>query len=374
MNNSFSKQYYGKALDLLKKAAVIPSPSGKEDKRVEFIMNCLRKDGIGSAYTDEAKNVIIPYNDDGANGLDVFAAHTDVVFPDLTPLPLSVEGNIMRSPGIGDNTAHFVSLMMYAHYFFSVKPKTGRGILFVLNSSEEGTGNLLGVRTLFKNYGHRIRTFTSFDQSLDKGIVNTAVGSERYRIKAETEGGHSYFDFGKRSAIDAITSLVQRFYRQDPPEGTTYNVGTIAGGTGINTIAQEAECTYEFRSANHSDLRKMREEFEKILFYMNDDDVKITADPIGIRPCGVETDTKWLEQKAEKALSAFSYPAFRTSSSTDCNIPLSMGIPAICFGLVKYEGMHTRNEFIYLDSYVHGLDIGLNYILDVTEAQTWKNS
>ena len=192
----FSTLYFDKAMSLLRTVCPIPAPSLNEEKRAEFILNYLKGNEISSAFIDDANNVIIPYNDDGSVELDVFAAHTDVVFPDTAPLPFIEEGDYIYSPGCGDDTASFVALLMYALHFFKTKPETERGILFVCNASEEGLGNLKGVRKLFETYGARIRSFTTFDECLGNGIVNTAVGSERYLIKVKTEGGHSFAAFG----------------------------------------------------------------------------------------------------------------------------------------------------------------------------------
>ena len=183
-------------------------------KLFSSLYSFLRAEGIASAFEDEAKNVIIPYNDTGDNELDVFAAHTDVVFPDTSLLPFREEGDFIHSPGCGDDTASFVALLMYAVHFFKEKPKTERGVLFVCNAAEEGLGNLKGTRKLFDTYRGRIRSFTTFDECLGKGIVDTAVGSERYLIKVKTKGGHSFKDFGNRNAIAAISEIIAKFYEQ----------------------------------------------------------------------------------------------------------------------------------------------------------------
>lgn len=360
-NIRFSSLYYEKAIALLKDICTVPSPSGMEDKRVEYILSYLRQEGIDSAYEDDAKNVIIPYNDRGNNMLDVFAAHTDVVFPDTVPLPMKIEGDKIHCPGIGDNTASFVALLMYVLYFFKEKPETRNGILFVCNSSEEGLGNLKGVKKLFSSYTDRIRSFTTFDACLGNGIVNTAVGSERFLIIVRTEGGHSYKDFGRRNAIAGLSEIITELYQQDVEKGTTYNVGTIKGGTSVNTIAQDAECTYEYRSTNPESLKKMRKNFEALIEKYQED-FCINFEEIGIRPCGIKCDTLWMEKIAEEAMDKYSLSAERKASSTDCNIPLSLGIPALCIGIVKFKGAHTREEVMDLSSYATGLDLGFDYI------------
>ena len=352
------------AESLLRRVAVIPAPSLQEDGRVSFISGYLRKKGI-PFLVDEAKNVIIPYGDDGTSPLDVYAAHTDVVFPDTRSLPLKEDGTILRCPGIADDSAHFVAILIYALFFHRERPETERGILFVCNSAEEGLGNLHGTRSLFRSYGRRIASFTSFDDILGRGIVSIAVGSERYRIAVRTEGGHSYADFGRPNAIAILSSLIERLYRQRA-DGATYNVGTIEGGTSVNSIAEYASCTYEIRSTDEKALMNMRKSLEAIIESSRGDGWEITSETIGVRPCAHGADTKRLEEAAEEVLRRHGLSTERLSSSTDCNIPLSLGIPAICFGLIYGGGRHTREEWVDLSTYPEGLQAGLEYILSVS--------
>lgn len=361
---SLPQWYIEEAESLLRRVAVIPAPSLLEDGRVSFISGYLREKGI-PFIVDEAKNVIIPYHDDGSSPLDVYAAHTDVVFPDTHPLPLEEDGTLLQCPGIADDSAHFVAILIYALLFHRERPETERGILFVCNSAEEGLGNLHGTRTLFRSYGRRIASFTSFDDILGRGIVSIAVGSERYRIAVRTEGGHSYADFGRPNAIAILSALISRIYQQKA-DGATYNVGTIEGGTSVNSIAGYASCTYEIRSTDEEALRKMKEGLESILGSSRGDGWEITAETIGIRPCAHGADTERLEKAAEETLSRHGLFTERLSSSTDCNIPLSLGIPAICFGLIYGGGRHTREEWVDLSTYPEGLQAGLEYILSVS--------
>ena len=357
--------YIREAESLLKRAAFIPAPSLHEDRRVSFITEYLKDKEI-PFIIDGAKNVIIPYEDDGISPLDVYAAHTDVVFPDTTELPLTENGPMLRCPGIADDTAHFVAVLIYALAFHRERPETGRGILFVCNSAEEGLGNLYGTRTLFQRYGKRIRSFTSFDDILGRGIVSIAVGSERFRIAVRTEGGHSYADFGRPNAIAILSSIIGRLYQQDA-YGATYNVGTIEGGTSVNSIAGNASCTYEIRSTDRKALLRMRESLEAIIGSSRGDGWEITAETIGTRPCAHDADTRRLEGAAEEVFRRHGLSTERLSSSTDCNIPLSQGIPAICFGLIYGGGRHTREEWVDLSTYPEGLCIGWEYILKVSQ-------
>lgn len=368
----FSDRFYDEAVALLKRVCVIPAPSHHEEKRAAFILDYLASQGISDAYCDSAKNVIIPYLVDGSDEYDVYAAHTDVVFPDTEELPMTVEGTELHCPGCADDSANFAALLMYAIYFKKEKPPARRSILFVCNSCEEGLGNLYGIKTLFESFAGRIRTFTSFDSVLGRGIVTTAVGSERYRITVRTEGGHSFADFGKKNAIALLSNVITKLYGQKVKgRYTTYNVGTVEGGTSVNSIAQEACCTYEFRAVSASELNLMRSNMDAVISSVRARGIDISTECIGIRPCGISTDLSPLLTKAEQLMKKYGLSACHGLSSTDCNIPLSIGIPAVCFGLIYAQGMHTRQEHADLSSYRTGLDLGYDYICAVSVAD-WE--
>ena len=202
--------------ELLCTLGQIPSPTGEEDRRAVFCRDWLLAQGAEQVTMDEAKNVICPIGDDGAGDLVVFAAHTDVVFPDRDPLPMEEREGRLYAPGIGDDTANLVNLLLAARYLIRNHVPTTCGLLIVANSCEEGLGNLKGTKALFARYGSRIRAFYSFDLYLPL-CCHTAVGSYRYRVTCKTRGGHSYGDFGRPSAVRILCGLVD--HRQLHPPG-----------------------------------------------------------------------------------------------------------------------------------------------------------
>lgn len=358
------------ARELLLTLAPIPAPSNHEEIRADFCRNWLESVGAKNVYIDEALNVIYPIGDDGKRPLKVFMAHSDVVFPDTDPLPLSCRDGKIFCPGVGDDTAHAVMLMAVAKYLAADPPKnTDCGVLLVVNSCEEGLGNLKGCRKIMERYGDRITEFVTFD-SHPRSVVNRAVGSHRYKIEIKTEGGHSYGNFGRTNAIAVMALLINKLYSVNPPEGgkTTYNVGTISGGTSVNTIAQNAEMLYEYRSDKYENLEYMENRFREILESFADEDAEIVVTKVGDRPCGTEVDEKRqtaLTSKAVKAIEeAYGFTPKQSSGSTDCNIPLSMGIPSVCVGCVRGGGAHTREEYIIEDSIKPGLKVAFGMILE----------
>ncbi len=363
------EKHRGEALELLKTLARIPAPSNHEEKRAEFCKNWLEKQGATGVFLDSARNVLYPVGCTKDNPLIAFLAHMDVVFPDTEELPLSVEDGKLKAPGIGDDTANLAALMMAAKYIaeHKLKPK-GHGLLLVMNTGEEGLGNLKGSRKIMETYGDRIREFYSLDSS-SSVIVNRSVGSRRYRVEVLTEGGHSYSHFGNRNAIAYLASMISTLYLMIPPKcgKTTYNVGTIRGGTSVNTIAQQAEMLYEFRSERQEGIDAMERHFRTVLEAYRTKGIAVNAELIGERPCMGGGDPQRQRELSERAAAAVrrrcgKEPLF-SAGSTDCNIPLSMGIPSVCVGCYLGGGAHTREEWIDLSSLKNGLDLVFDLIL-----------
>ena len=365
------EEYAENSLDELKKfireLAVIPSPSHHEDLRVEYLTKFLSKRGVLNVHTDNAKNVIWSIGDTGSNDLAVMMAHTDVVFPDTTPLPLVIEDDRYRCPGITDDTTPLCIHITSALYFYKNNIKPKNGLLIVANSCEEGLGNLKGSRAIVDTYGDRIKEFITVESARNR-ITSRAVGSHRYEVTVKTEGGHSYGNFGNRNAIEYLSSMIEALYSIKVPEKpdtkTTYNVGMISGGTSVNTIAQEAKMLFEYRSDDYDCLDIMKKSFEAVIEKYRDMGVEVNVELLGERPCGNISKEKLrpLEEKIENCIKEtlneeFSY----NSSSTDANYPLSKGIPAVCIGSIENHGCHTREEYLELKDILPGL----RFVLDV---------
>ena len=363
---SYLEDHAEEALRLLMELAQIPAPSNQEERRAEFCLHWLWGKGAENAYIDEALNVIYPVGDTGENDLMVFMAHSDVVFPDLEPLPLRVEDGKIYCPGVGDDTANAVALLTAAGYIAREKllPKNC-GVLLVINSGEEGLGNLKGSRRILADFGHRVKEFITFDGNAN-AVVTKAVGSRRYRVTVRTEGGHSYARFGAPNAIAQLSSIIARLYEIRVPDigRTTYNVGIISGGTSVNTIAQSAEMLFEFRSDEREALEIMQSSFDWVLEEFRVRGVQIEVELVGDRPCGLEVDNSALAARAAQAvLTHYGLQPRFSVGSTDCNIPLSMGIPAICPGCIMGAGAHTREEYVEIDSLLPGLKVAAELIL-----------
>lgn len=361
---------------LLKQLAAIPAPSHHEQKRAEFIQKWLLSNGVKTVTIDDALNVVVPFCCSQDSPLLLCMAHTDVVFPDTDPLPVREEKGRLYAPGVGDDTANVVAMMLCIRFLVTHPGVYDRPTLFVFNSCEEGLGNLKGTRQIMADYGSRIAEMVSFDLQSDS-IITRAVGSERWEIEVSTAGGHSYGNFGNANAIHRLSELVCKLYQQQIPEKdntkTTFNIGTIFGGTSVNTIAQSACMTYEYRSDDPDCLEQMACQFRRILAEQDQQKAQFSVKPIGKRPCGVkipgDLHRKLIHRCADAIRAVYAIEPVLLSGSTDANIPLSLGIPAVTFGLYRGGGAHTRQEYIETDSLTPGLKIALYFLLqeNITE-------
>lgn len=356
-------------ISLLEELCRIPAPSNREELRAAFCKQWLEAQGAQGVLIDEACNVVFPYGCDGSRNIDVFMAHTDTVFPDLTPMEPRYEGDRLYCPGVGDDTANLAVLLLCAKYVITRSLRPRNGVLFVANAGEEGLGNLKGVRHIMHSYEGRVASLVSFDGGLD-GIVTTPVGSTRYRLTVRTEGGHSYSSFGNKNAIACLAAIIHEFYAQTVPQNgsrTTYNVGLISGGTSVNTIAQSAECLYEYRSDSQDSMELMQRSFEEIVAAHRKAGVQIEVEVLGERPCMGEVDRAAHEGMISRFSAILERETGKTpvrhSGSTDCNIPLSVGVPAVCFGCYDGDGAHTREEYIEVPSLKAGFRVGLSSVL-----------
>ena len=360
-------------LALIKALCAIPAPSHHEERRAAYIKEWFEKQGM-HAWIDEALNVLCPMGVEDKGEIVVIMAHTDTVFPDMEPMPMREEAGKLYCPGVGDDTTNLAAMMMLAVHLHNMQMKPRCGVLFVANSCEEGLGNLKGCKAIMKAYGPRVKAFLSLDCGYE-GVYSSAVGSSRYRITAKTRGGHSYENFGNRNAIAALAKIITALYTQDVPafEGTktTYNVGVIEGGTSVNTIAQQAHMLYEFRSDDARCLQIMEEQMRSVLAENTAEDVQLDVELLGLRPCG-----RGVDPARQAALEAACCEAIRTytgfepethAASTDCNVPLSMGIPSACFGVYMGEGAHTREEWVDIASICPGMKAAASVILGFFE-------
>ena len=361
---------------MLRELCVIPAPSGFEKERAAYCQCFLKGIGAKGVYIDDARNVNFPLNCEGSDEITVICAHTDTVFPDREPLPYREDEEKIYCPGVADDTESVVVLLLTAKFFLENGIVPEKGILFSLNSSEEGLGNLKGTRELFRAYKGRIKSFITYDNALN-AIANRCVGSHRYLVEVKTEGGHSFGAFGKENAIACLADIVSAIYKLRVPEKanskTTYNVGIIEGGTSVNTIAQSASVLCEYRSDDKACLSIMEKAFWDIFHTAgNRENVEVTVTRVGDRPCS-DIAPGLISALSEKLIPIIEEEAGEkvkfNSLSTDCNIPLSLGVPALCIGTSRHGSVHTREEWLEKASVIPGLRISIRSALKLAEVE-----
>lgn len=354
----FFEQNAQEALRCLEALCAIPSPSHAEEVRARWCAQTLRQYGARQVSIDGAGSVVCADWARERNNVLVMA-HLDTVFDSGTDLTLRKDGGIWRCPGIGDDTVNVVAVLLLIKAMLEKGARPERGVLFALNTGEEGLGNLKGCRQLMRDWAGRVGEVVSFDLYRDE-VYTDCIGSKRYRISASCEGGHSFHDFGRPNAIAALCGILTELYeyRPEPGTDTTYNVGTMRGGSSVNVIARDAQCLWEFRSRDGGALAAADAHLQAVLDRRRREGVTLRCEVVGERPCRGEVDAARMQSLAadceEAIFEETGVRAKRAAASTDCNVPLSLGIPAVCCGLVRGGGAHTLGEWIDADTLMDG--------------------
>ena len=332
----------------------IPSPTGEEGKKAQWILEQLEAMGAKGAYRDAAGNVIYPHCLEGAERFPLYTAHMDTVFAGVEKIMPEIDGHTLKAPSCGDNSSDVAALLFLIRMMLTLKLRTPA--VFAFNVGEEGLGNLKGSRALTDAFGERLSYFMAVDGNNDR-FVDLAVGSRRYAVHVVTAGGHSYAAFGAANAINEAAGIIRDFYSLQVPQDprTTYNVGTIQGGTTINSIAADVEFTVDMRSVSHSELEKLDQAFQTILKAHTTDKVQVETLLLGERPCSEGVQHHEIYDRITRIRKREGLKTEFSASSTDANIPLGRDIPAIAFGVCKGKGAHTLQEELDMTSLEPGL-------------------
>ncbi|HET9705403.1 MAG TPA: M20/M25/M40 family metallo-hydrolase [Vicinamibacterales bacterium] len=333
----------------------IEAPPFKEAKRAEVYARLFREAGLQNVRIDKAGNVLGDRPGTQPRPRLVFSAHLDTVFPEGTDVKVKRDGNVLRAPGIGDDCRGLAVLLAVVRAMNQAKIQTPGTITFVGTVGEEGLGDLRGVKYLFnEGLKGQIDRFVSIDGT-GLGITHIAVGSLRYRVTFKGPGGHSYGAFGLSNPLHALGRAVEAISKFEVPSDpkTTFNVGRVGGGTSVNAIPFEAWFEMDMRSASASALQAVDARFHRVV----DDAVKaedarwkknvLTADKVlvGNRPAGQTPANSPIVQAAVSVTRALGFAVTLDEGSTDSNIPMSLGIPAITIdGGGRGTGAHALDE------------------------------
>ncbi|MFN3620750.1 M20/M25/M40 family metallo-hydrolase, partial [Sphingorhabdus sp.] len=376
----------GRKVDDIIKLVEIPAPPFKEAERAKAYRDMLLAAGLQDVEIDAEGNATGLYRGSGPAGgqVIVLAAHLDTVFPEGTPLKVRRDGSKLYAPGIGDDTRSLAVILAYARAMKdkNVRPRTD--ILFVGNVGEEGPGDLRGVRYLFTKgrYKDRVKAFLSMDGTDAQRVVNGGVGSRRYRITYKGPGGHSYGAFGLVNPMIAMGQTVTELYKTVVPTSpkTTYAASVTGGGTSVNSIPNEVFMEFDFRSESPAELAKVEQKFLSIVQESVDaenaarstGEGKIVAEAklIGDRPAGLTAESHAIIKIATAAIRAKGLTPQLTSSSTDANLPMSLGVPALTIGSGGSGGRaHSLDEWIDVEKSqsVKGMSTGLLMLLAMAD-------
>lgn len=363
----------------------IPAPPFKEEARAKAYLAMLKAHGLTNVEMDAEGNVmgVRPGTvTKGKGPFVVIAAHLDTVFPEGTDVKVRREGTRLMAPGIGDDTRSLATLLAYVRALDAAGIKTRRDILFVGDVGEEGPGDLRGVRHLFNKgpYKGRISAFFSMDGSDPSRIVDKGVGSKRYRVTFKGPGGHSYGAFGIVNPMTAMARAVTDLYAVQTPKDpkTTYSASVTGGGTSVNSIPNSVFMEFDMRSESAAELAKLDQTLVGILDKAvagenaarstQDGKVSYEAKVIGERPAGNTPRTADIVVLTAAAISALGFKPEHEDSSTDSNVPMSLGIPAVTIGAGGKGGRaHALDEWIDIEKAptVKGMQVGLAALLAV---------
>jgi acetylornithine deacetylase/succinyl-diaminopimelate desuccinylase-like protein len=335
-------------LDLAIQIQQIPSPTFNEALRAKFILDMFAREALSDLQTDAIGNVFARLPGSGAASPVIVSAHLDTVFPAETDLAIRRESGRIYGPGIGDNSLGLAGLLALLWSLREEKISLPGDLWLVANTCEEGLGDLRGMKAVVDRFGASPRVYLILEGMALGHIYHKAVDVRRYKVTAHTEGGHSWIDYGKPSAIHELSELVTKIVALNPPPGprTTLNVGRISGGTSINTIAAEAWLELDLRSEAADALAELSRQVEALVETANKPDVRFDAQVIGQRPGGEIAVDHPMVQLAKTCLVEQNIQPNLTVGSTDSNIPLSKGYPALVLGLTQGGGAHTAHEFI----------------------------
>jgi acetylornithine deacetylase/succinyl-diaminopimelate desuccinylase-like protein len=338
------------------KACEIPAPPFQEGKRAEYFKQRFTELGLKNVRIDGIGNVIGERPGAGTGPTLVLAAHLDTVFPEGTDVKVKRDGAVLAGPGIGDDCRGLAVILALARALDEAKIETRGTILFVANVGEEGLGDLRGVRHLFNNeLKGKITHFISVDGT-GLGITNTAVGVIRYRVTFHGPGGHSYGAFGLPSPVHALGRAIEKISRFQVPKQpkTTFNVGRVEGGTSVNSIAHTAWMEVDMRSVSAAELQKLEAEFKRATQQALDEEnargnasntLTVEMKVVSQRPAGVTAADSPIVKSAMAADAALGIKTTLGASSTDSNIPISLGVPAITIdGGGVGRGAHSLDE------------------------------
>ena len=350
--------FVNRVIDLAIQIQQIPAPTFHETKRAEHLNGLFLQEGLRDVSIDEAGNVLARLTGKGNGKPLIISAHLDTVFPADTDLRVTRGSELIHGPGLGDNSIGVAALFGLMWMLRERDIELDGDVWFVANVAEEGLGDLRGMKAVVERFGADVKAYLVLEGLALGHVYHRAVGVKRYRVTARTSGGHSWSDYGQPSAVHELAKIVVGLAALELPNHprTTMNVGKISGGTSVNVIASEASLDLDLRSEGQEALAGLVSAAEKLINGANRQRVKMEAEVIGQRPAGEISASHPLVMLARDCLREQGLEAGLISGSTDANVPLSKGYPAIVMGVTTGGSAHTIHEYINAALIVKGME------------------
>jgi acetylornithine deacetylase/succinyl-diaminopimelate desuccinylase-like protein len=315
-------------------------------------------EGLDGICIDEAGNVLARWAGQGLGKPLIVSAHLDTVFPIETNLLVSRGLDLIHGPGLGDNSLGVAALFGLLWSLREQKFQPRGDIWLVANVCEEGLGDLRGMKAVVDRFGGDVHAYLVLEGLALGHVYHRAVGVKRYRVTARTSGGHSWSDYGQPSAVHELAKLVVELASLSLPTHprTTMNVGRISGGTSVNVIAPEASLDLDLRSEGQEALTALIAAVERLIQKANRPGVRVESQVIGQRPAGEISTSHRLVALAKDSLREVGLDAGLISGSTDANVPLNKGYPAIVLGVTTGGSAHTIHEYINTVPIAQGME------------------
>ncbi len=338
--------------------AEIPAPTFAEGARADYTAERFQQLGLHQVEQDATGNVyaLMPGAGSGQSAI-ALVAHLDTVFGSDVPHTVVRRERRLYAPGIGDNAAGLAGVLgaVEALQLAGVTPE--RPIWLVASVGEEGLGNLRGAIAATDRLGGEVDAMIAVEGSFFGRLSYEGVGSRRLAITCHAPGGHSWHDYGRPSAVHVLARAAAAVAGLTPPQEprTTLNIGTFQGGTGVNVIAEQARMVVDMRSVDSAALETLSSDVQALVAGFGGGQVRVDIDEVGRRPAGGLSAQHPLVQICQAILKSMHVSPQCAPASTDANIPLSRGIPAVTLGITRGGGAHTRGEWIDTEPMARGV-------------------
>lgn len=336
----------------------IPAPTFHEAARAGYVAQVMRELGLQQVTIDERFNVygLLPAQGEPLPGV-MISAHTDTVFSADTNLQIRHQSNRVTGPGLGDNSVGVAGMLALARFLKQTALPLRRDVWFVATTGEEGLGDLGGMRMAFDRLQAHVGSVINLEGLAYGHVYRAGICVRRLRINISAPGGHSWLHFGHPSAVHALIALGARITALQPPQEprTTYNIGLIEGGESINSIAARASLWLDMRSESPEALAELEAQVRAEISALTTREIAFEVEVVGDRPGGALPVDHPLIRAALDALEQIGVSGALESGSTDANIPLSRGCPAVTVGITRGGNAHRLDEFIEIEPIKAGL-------------------